>query len=387
MNVDVLVVGGGIAGASIAWALAADRTVGLLEREQTLGLHATGRSAATFVETLGGRQIRALTIASRPFLEAPPDGFGPSPLTPMSLLYLAQEPRTTTLEALHAEVCHQVPDVQLLGPAETERACHFLRPGVAAAGLLEPRAMEVDVAALHQGFVRGLRALGGEILRGRGLEHAAYDGSTWIVTDESGEQHRAGLLVNAAGAWCDHVAERCGVAPIGIRPLRRTVFTVPGGPGVRDPAGQPMLVDVADRFYVKPETGQFLCSPVDETPMPPGDPRPEQLDIAQALDLIDEATLLAPRHVTTSWAGLRSFAPDRLPVVGFAPDAPGFLWFAGQGGIGVQTSPALARLGAAVATGGSLPEDLTAAGLVATDFAPARFFREKVADGANRPVR
>ena len=387
MNVDALVVGGGIAGASIAWALAADRTVGVLEREQTLGLHATGRSAATFVETLGGRQIRALTISSRPFLETPPEGFGPSPLTPMSLLYLAEAGHTDALEALHSEVQQQVPDVQHLGPAETERACHFLRPGVAAAGLLEPRAMEIDVAALHQGFVRGLRERGGQILRGRGVEHAAYDGSAWIVTDASGEQHRTRLLVNAAGAWCDQVAERCGVEPIGIRPLRRTVFTVPGGSGVRDPAGQPMVVDIAGRFYVKPETGQFLCSPVDETPMAPGDPRPEQLDIAQSLELIDEATLLAPRHVTTSWAGLRSFAPDRLPVVGFAPDAPGFLWFAGQGGIGVQTSPALARLGAAVASAASLPEDLTAAGLTATDFAPTRFFREMVADGANRPVR
>lgn len=372
MNVDVLVVGGGIAGASIAWALATDRSVGLLERETTLGLHATGRSAATFVETLGSKQIRALTIASRPFLETPPDGFGPSPLTPMSLLYLAEPGQVTTLNALHAQVREQVPDVQLLGRRETETACHFLRPGVAGAGLLEPRAMELDVAGLHQGFVRGLRERGGEILRGHGLDHATYDASGWIVTDLSGEVHQANLLVNAAGAWCDDVAERCGVGPIGIMPMRRTVFTVPGGDGPRDPTGQPMLVDVADRFYVKPETGQFLCSPVDETAVPPGDPRPEQLDIAMAMDLIDEATLLAPRRVTTSWAGLRSFAPDRQPVVGFSPGHTAFLWFAGQGGVGVQTAPALARAGAAIAITGTLPDDLAGVGLTVADLAPDR---------------
>lgn len=371
-DVDVLVIGGGISGAAIGWALAADRSVALLEQEQSLGVHTTGRSAATLVETLGSNEIRALTIAGRAFLEHPPDEFGPSPLRPMSLLYMAEPEQVAALHELHDEVRADVPDVRLLGPAETETACGYLRPGVAAAGLLEPRAMEVDVAALHQSYVRGLRERGGQVLRGHGLAHAAYDGSGWTITDATGEQHRAGLLVNAAGAWCDEVAEQCGVRPIGIRPLRRTIFTIPGGTGVRAPAGAPLLIDVGERFYVRPETGQFLCSPMDETPMPPCDPRPEQLDIARAMEVIDRCTLLAPRSVRTSWAGLRSFAPDRLPVVGFAPDQPAFLWYAGQGGFGVQTSPGLARAGAAIVTTGDLPADLLDAGLTVARLSPQR---------------
>jgi D-arginine dehydrogenase len=190
------------------------------------------------------------------------------------------------------------------------------------------------------------------------------------VTDGSGEQHRAQVVVNAAGAWCDEVAARCGVAPIGIIPLRRTVFTVPAGDV--DAKAWPMVVDSAEAFYVKPETGQFLCSPMDETPATPGDLRPEPLDIARTIETIDEVTTLAPRRVLTSWAGLRSFAPDRLPVVGFAPDHPGLFWYAGQGGVGVQTSPALSLLGAAVLAGRELPPELLQAGVEASAFAPGR---------------
>ncbi len=369
-DVEVLVVGGGVAGASIASELALEHSVLLLEREQDLGRHATGRSAATFVETLGGREIRALTRASRPFLEAPPDGFGPSPLSPMSLLYVGRRGgRQESLQALYDEVRAEVPDVQLLDAAQTEAVAGYLRPGLAAAGLYEPRAMELDVAGLHQGYVRALRSRGGEVLRQRELADAAYDGR-WLVTDSAGEQHRARFVVDAAGAWCDEVARRCGVRPIGIRPLRRTVFTVPS----RDvqPGAWPMVVDADETFYVKPETGQLLCSPMDETPEPPGDARPETLDIARTMDVLDEVTTLAPRRVLTSWAGQRSFAPDRLPVVGTAPDHPGFFWFAGQGGVGVQTSPALSRTGAALLSGRELPSDLQEAGVRADDLAADR---------------
>jgi D-arginine dehydrogenase len=355
---EILVVGGGIAGVSIAAELALEHSVLLLEQEQDLGRHATGRSAATFVETLGGRVIRALTRASRPFLDAPPEGFGPSPLSPMSLLYVS---RDGDLQDLFDEVRPEVPDVELLDGAQTDAACGYLRPGLAVSGLFEPRAMEVDVAGLHQGYVRALRSRGGEVLRGRGLAEAAYDEGRWVVTDTAGEQHRPRVVVNAAGAWCDEVARHCAVEPIGIQPMRRTVFTVPAG--AFEPRSWPMLVDGGETFYAKPETGQFLCSPMDETPEPPGDPRPEELDIARTMEALAEVTTLAPRRVLTSWAGLRSFAPDRLPVVGPAPDHPGFFWFAGQGGVGVQTSPALARAGAAVLAGRDLPADLLAAGL------------------------
>jgi D-arginine dehydrogenase len=366
-DAEILVVGGGIAGVSIAGELALEHSVLLLEQDQDLGRHATGRSAATFVETLGGRVIRALTRASRAFLAAPPEGFGASPLSPMSLLYVS---RHGDLRDLLEEVRGDVPDVELLDAAQAQAACGYLRPGVAAAGLLEPRAMAVDVAGLHQGYVRALRSRGGEVLRRRGLDHATYDEGRWTVTDTAGERHRPRVVVDAAGAWCDEVARRCGVLPIGIQPLRRTVFTVPAGSV--EPRSWPMLVDADGAFYAKPETGQFLCSPMDETPELPGDPRPEELDIARTIEALDEATTLAPRRVLTAWAGQRSFAPDRLPVVGPAPDHPGFVWFAGQGGVGVQTSPALARAGAAVLAGRDLPADLLDTGLRASELAPGR---------------
>ncbi len=311
-DAEVLVVGGGIAGASVAAELALEHSVLLLEREQDLGRHATGRSAATFVETLGDAEIRALTRASRRFLEEPPDGFGPSPLSPMALLYLGRRGSGDGgLQALYDEVRAEVPDVELLDGAQTQDACGYPPARVAEGGLYEPRAMEVDVAGLHQGFVRALRSRGGEVLRARALAQAAYDEGRWVVTDTKGERHRPRVVVDAAGAWCDEVAACCGVQPIGIQPLRRTVFTVPAG--AVEPKAWPMVVDAGETFYAKPEAGQFLCSPMDETPEPPGEPRPEELDIARAMAALDEATTLAPRRVLTAWAGLRSFAPDRLP--------------------------------------------------------------------------
>ena len=371
MDVDVLVVGGGIAGTSIGWQLAADRSVLVLEHEDQLGVHATGRSAAVLSETLESKEVRALTIAGRPFLDDPPEGFGPSPLRSLPVLYAARLGAEAALDVLHDEVVRDVPDVERRDATQVERACPYLRPGVFGGGLLEPRAAGIDVDALHQGFARGIRARGSEVRRRAGLVAATHDGAAWAVTDAAGEHHRAQVIVDAAGAWADDVARRCGVPPMGIQPYRRTIFGVPIGD--LDLSTAAMVIDAGSEFYLRPEAGQLLCSPMDQTPMAPGDARPDQLDIARALELVDDVTVLAPRRVVSSWAGLRSYAPDRLPVVGPAPDQPAFFWYAGQGGFGVQTSPGLSRLGAAVLDGRDLPADLAARGLTPETLSPKRF--------------
>ncbi|WP_033287680.1 NAD(P)/FAD-dependent oxidoreductase [Amycolatopsis jejuensis] len=357
---DVLIIGGGIAGVSLAYELAADRAVGVLEREPALAAHATGRSAATFVESLGDGQIRGLTRASRVFYESPPLPFGQQLLRPMALLLTAVPGRAEVLQRMQAEIRIGSPDVRLVDDKEVRELNPLLRPGYAELALFEPDAMEIDVHAVHQGYVQGLRQRNGIIRTRAKVVSLVRRGPVWTVTDAAGESYEAPVVVNAAGAWVDGVARLAGAAPIGVRPLRRTIFLV-SGPG--DVTGVPLTADVDEEFYFKPEGGHLLCSPADETPMAPCDARPDEVAIARGLDAINEATVLNVRHVRNSWAGLRSFAPDGHPVVGFDERADGLFWFAGQGGFGVQTAPALARLGAAVLRGEAVPADVAAAGV------------------------
>jgi D-arginine dehydrogenase len=344
---DVVVIGGGIAGASVGYELAADRSVCLLERESTLALHTTGRSAATFIESLGGSQIRGLTKSSRAFYEDPPETFTGPLLTPLPLLLTAPAGRADAVREMHGQISALTPDVRLVGEAETRRLNPLLRPGYPELALLEPGAMEIDVHAVHQGYVRGIRQRDGAVHKSAGVVSATRTGAAWSVTDAAGETYQAPVVVNAAGAWVDEVARAAGARPIGIRPLLRTIFMV-AAPSGMDLAGLPLTADVDEAFYFKPEGAQLLCSPAEETLTPPSDAKPDETSIARALDAINEVTMLNARHVRGSWAGLRSFAPDRNPVVGFDAEAEGFFWFAGQGGFGIQTAPALARLGAAL---------------------------------------
>jgi D-arginine dehydrogenase len=217
---------------------------------------------------------------------------------------------------------------------------------------------------VHQGFTTGLRNRRGEIYPSAGVVRLDYADGMWRATDRSGEVREAPIVVNAAGAWCDDVAVIAGVQPVGIHPLRRTVFMV-GAPHGADTRGLPLVADVRGTFYIKPEGEQYLCSPADETPSAPCDARPEEIDIAKAIEHINDATTLDIRHVRRSWAGLRNFVADRSPVVGFDDAAPGFFWFVGQGGYGIQISPALARVGAALVRDGDVPADLRARGLAA----------------------
>lgn len=369
---DVIVVGGGIAGVSIAYELSTSVTVSILEMESTLAFHTTGRSAATFLETYGGRQVRALTTASRGFLEDPPEFFETALTAPRGLLQFGVAGRGHVVERMHASVRELVPDAQLLDGAQCRELFPLLKPDAAERGCYEPRAMALDVAALHQGYVRGARHNGTTIHRDAKVHSLERRGNTWTVTTDDGHAHHAPIVVNAAGAWADVVAAAAGVVPVGLTPLRRTIFMVASPMGEQS-KGLPNCSEVDEAFYVNPEGAQLLCSPADETPCPPSDAKPDELEIARAIEAINAATTIGVHGIGSSWAGLRTFAPDRNLVIGGAPDAAGFFWFAGQGGYGIQTSPAAARLGAALVLGQPVPADLVARGLDARQLAPDRW--------------
>lgn len=368
---DVIVIGGGIAGVSIGCELSSDRSVCLLEMESTLAFHTTGRSAATFLETYGGPEIRCLTTGSRAFLENPPENFETKLLTPRPLLQFAKVGRGHVIEDLHRDVRPLVPDAELLSAKEVERLYPIARPGYAECGMLEPGAMEIDVHGLHQGYVRGMRLNNAEIHKSAKVNEIKWTGDAWRVTTFDGVVRTAGVVVNAAGAWGDVVAEQAGVRPSGLIPMLRTIFMVksPDGPATID---LPIFGDVDGSFYVKPEGHQFLCSPADETPCPPSDATADPIEIARALDEIDSATTLGAKSVKSSWGGLRTFVPDRNFVVGLDPDVEGFMWFVGQGGYGIQTGPASARLGSALVRGEQVPQDLIDRGLDIARLAPQR---------------
>lgn len=342
MSYDAVVVGGGIAGASVAWALA-DRgaTVCLVEREAQAGQHATGRSAAVTNETVGHPLVCRLAAASRAFLDAPPPGFADHPLVaPRGLLWVTDDPATLDAVDPGSPAVRRIEGDEVLGLVPV------LRPPWAGVALHEPGAMAVDVAALLQGYLRGLRRSGGHVRLGA---EAVRLTPGWRV-ELPDVTLRCGVVVNAAGAWGDEVACRAGVAPLGLTPRRRTacIVRVPAG---HDVTGWPLVMDAGGRFYAEPEPGGLLLSPADEAPAEPGDTRPDELDVARALDRLREATALPVRSVVRAWAGLRTFAPDRAPVAGFDPDHPGFYWLVGQGGGGIKTAPALAALAAADITG------------------------------------
>lgn len=360
----MIVIGGGIAGASVAYELAADRSVCLLEMEASLAFHTTGRSAATFLESYGGAIIRRITVSSRAFFENPPEGFDGPLMSPRPLLWLGA---TDEIRALHAEVSPLVPSVRVIDAHEAMQMNPILRVDDLEVCMLEPGAKEIDVSALHQGFVRGVRTRGGSIRTSSGVVGLTRSHVGWTAVTRDRSEFCADSVVNAAGAWGDEVAVMAGVKPIGLHPLRRTLFMVSAPDGL-DVSQFPLTADVAGTFYVKPEgDSQYLCSPADETPSPPCDAKVDELDVAIAIERIREATLLEARHVRSSWAGLRTFTADRSPVAGYDPDADGFFWLVGQGGYGIQTAPALARVAAALVRHDPLPDDVTILGLLASD--------------------
>ena len=368
---DFLVVGGGIAGASAAYELAAGGRVVLLEREDRPGYHSSGRSAAQFIETYGNASVRALTRASRPFYEAPPEGFAVQPLlSPRPVLFLARVDQRAALAAQIAEIGPQAATLEELDGPEAEALVPVLRPGYAAAAVLEPEASDIDVHALHQGYLAGFKRRGGALVLRAEVAGLDRQDGLWQVR-AGDESYRAAVVVNAAGAWGDTLAALAGAAPVGLVPKRRTAVTFDPPAGV-EPAPWPLVADVEERFYFKPEAGRILASPADETPSPPCDVQPEELDVAVVMDRLAQATTLAPRSLAHRWAGLRSFVADKSLVIGQDDRVEGFFWLVGQGGYGFQTAPAAARTAAGLLLEGALPDDIAAEGVTAAELSPAR---------------
>jgi D-arginine dehydrogenase len=368
-SADVIVIGAGIAGASAAAMLADTHKVVVLERESFPGMHSTGRSAALFSEIYGSAPVRALSRASRDFLSAPPAGFADAPLVrPRGALHIATAAQLGALEAF-ANLPDVAPAVRRLTGEEARALCPILREDVVA-GVLETASADIDVDALHQGWLRQLRAKGGQVVVNAGVTGLEREGDRWRVETTAGT-FAASVVVNAAGAWADRVADLAGARRIGLSPCRRTAMIVDAPEGLESHLW-PMVIDVDEQFYFRPDAGALLLSPGDETPCEPCDAQPEELDIAIAVDRVMNATTLEVRRIRRSWAGLRSFVADRTPVVGFAPDATGFFWLAGQGGYGIQTAPAVGRLATALVRGEGVPDDLARHGVAASDVAPER---------------
>ncbi len=366
---DVAVIGGGIAGASVAyWASRAGARVILVERESELAFHTTGRSAAQYLENYGDETVRRLTLASRSFLQEPPDDLVPhSLLSPRPMLEVGRESDLDLLRQKAEDGRRLVPSIQLIDGDEVRRLCPVLRPEAAVAGVYEPDASDIDVAALHAAFIKGLRRSGGEVRVRCEVLGLRFVDDRWRLLTSSGPI-RCRHVVNAAGAWADIVAVMGQAQPVGLQPLRRTAFTVGPYPQAR---GWPLVHDVAERYYFKPEGDGLLCSPADETPSEPVDARVEMVDVAGAIEEINAATTLQIRAVQHEWAGLRTFAPDRGLVLGPDPQVPGLHWCAGQGGFGIQTAPAAGALVAALIEGGPLPAGVSQAEV--DSVSPARF--------------
>lgn len=353
---DVVVIGAGIAGASAAWHLAEHATVAILEQESQPGVHATGRSAALFTETFGPPPVRALVSAGRAFLSSPPDGFADGPLlSDRGVLWVARPEDLDLLDEKEWDAVHGSVEASRLNAEGCRDLVSVLKADLIAAGLHEPAAMAIDVDALLQGYLRGSRNRGAALHLGTRVDGIERHRGRWRIA--AGDRHwDCDVVVNAAGAWCDRVAAMAGAAPLGLRPLRRSVFVFPPPPGL-DIAAWPLVSDIAGRYYFEPSGGLILASPADEIPDEPGDARPEVEDIALGVSEIEAATELRVRGVRRTWAGLRTFAPDGVPVAGFDPDCPGFFWLAGQGGYGIKTAPALGQLTAALVTGQTPPPE------------------------------
>jgi D-arginine dehydrogenase len=369
-NYDIVVIGAGMAGSAAAAEMAKGAHVLLLEAEQSPGYHSTGRSAALHTENYGNDVIRRLTIASRDFFIDPPDGFSDHPvLTPRGVLWVGRADQQASFAAALAQGRQLVQSIAPVSIDDALKLCPVLRRDYVTSAMIEPDAMDLDVHAIHQGFLRELRRRAGTLITNARVEALTRRGSTWeVITDR--DRYTAAVVVNAAGAWCDVIACLAGAMPVGLVPKRRTVVTFESG-AVVDPRW-PFILDVDEQFYFKPESGRILASPADETPVEPCDVQPEELDVAEAIDRVERATTFTVSRVQRKWAGLRSFVADKSPVVGMAPDRPGFFWLAGQGGYGIMTSPALARLSASLVLNGSVPTDLASSGISAAMVAPSR---------------
>ncbi|MEE4450951.1 FAD-dependent oxidoreductase [Novosphingobium resinovorum] len=358
---DIVIVGAGMAGASLAAAIGARATVLVIEAEERPGYHATGRSAAFWTESYGGPGVQPLTTASGPVLR------DLGVLTPRGALTLGRAGQEREVEAFAQAYRAAGVEMQVLDRAGIAARVPALREGWTC-GALEPSTCDIDVARLHQHYLAQARRAGAELWCRAGLSAPRRVADGWMLALADGRQVKARILVDAAGAWADGVARLAGIAPLGITPYRRTIAQLAVEAEVPDDL--PLVLDIAESFYFKPESGRLWLSPHDETLSQPCDAAAEEIDVALAIDRFEQVVGWPVGRVEYRWAGLRSFAPDRLPVYGFAPQDRAFFWFAGQGGFGIQTAPAAADLGARLLLGEG-PGTVDPA-----PFAPGRFCKE-----------
>ncbi len=346
MPVDVIILGAGIAGVSLGARLSGQCKVQILEMEKQPGYHSTGRSAAYFAPAYGNKVVREITLASEPFFRQPPDNFSETPLLhPRDSLFVAEAHQQPSLQQLVKENSHLVQ----LNAAQVKERVAIINTERIVNGVSDPTGGDLDVDAILQGYLKQFRFAGGELVTNIQIDKLERRNGYWyLYTDET--QYKAPIIVNATGAWADLLASSAGVEPVGLSPLRRTAVLV-DPPTNQDISSWPLTIDVDEGYYFKPDAGQILISPADETPSEPCDAQPEELDIAIIVDRIQQITDLDIKTINHSWAGLRTFSRDKSFVVGFDPEAAGFFWLAGQGGYGVQSCPALADLAAHLITG------------------------------------
>ncbi len=368
---DFAVIGAGIAGASVAYELQSRGRTLLLEREPLPGHHTTGRSAAFSVESYGNRVVQLLTRAGRAFLEDPPEGFAQRPLASRCpVLWIARPEQVQRLAERAQRVVAAGAELSEVTAAEARSMLPVLREDQAAMGIVEERALHIDVAGLLDAYLAGFRTRGGDLVTRAGVTDLRSIHGSWEIC-AGDARHRAGVIVNAAGAWADEIGALAGARPIGLVSLRRTaiIFEPPDDVDIRN---WPCLIDADEAFYLKPEGARLLASPCDEIPCPPCDVTPDDLGVALAVERVMRATTLEIQHVQHRWAGLRSFVADRAPAIGMDPRVPGFCWLAGQGGFGIMTSPSAARAAASLIVDGALPADLKALGITPEMLAPSR---------------
>jgi D-arginine dehydrogenase len=363
---DIIVIGAGIAGASAAAELSGSCKVTVLEMEDRPGYHSTGRSAAMWIPQYGPEQVRALTRASGSFLKNPPPDFSNTPLTGARRTFILGLPgEEVALEEYRQQGMHEISIDDAL------KAIPLLRPDAISTILLDDTCLDLDVDALHQAFLRRLRHNGGSVHCSAQVQSLARSANTWKVATASGT-FEAPIVVNAAGAWADVVAQRAGIASIGLQPKRRSVAIIPP-PGGADCSDWPTTITAAETFYFRPQSGMLLVSPADATPVEPHDAWADDLKIAEAIDAMQGVVDIEVTRLEHTWGGLRTFSPDGELVIGFDPADNGFFWLAGQGGYGIQTSPAASRVAAALALGEGVPSDIAAFGVEATALAPHRY--------------
>jgi D-arginine dehydrogenase len=358
---------------SAAATLSEHASVVLLEAEEQAGYHSSGRSATMLHYALGNPLVRALTLASRPFIESPPERFSETPLgqTRPTLVH-AREEELPALNALAAAIA-PFAKLERVGEKEILDLCPVLRVGRqgAVAALVDRNAIKLDSDALLQGFARTLRHNGGDVVTGARVQALNREKGAWTAVTERGDRFSAPVVVNAAGSWADKIAQLGGVSPIGLQPKRRTIITFDGPEGV-DVSAWPFVKTVGEELYFAPESGRLFASPMDEVPSEPTDAQPDDYEVALAADRVERRTTIEVRRIVHKWAGLRTFAPDRKPVAGFAPDTEGFFWLAGQGGSGLQTSPAMAAIAASLIVDTPWP----IVDVKEDDLTPRRFVRQ-----------